>query len=215
MRADIGYASNAIYAQISKTLPAIIMKIERTLEKYYYLTGDEKSNVGNADPEDSTIRWDYFENKDKNFNLTDPLKFKINARRFSGQTGDYQFNSCGFLLFSDKLRTTIVQYLTDIDNPKWFPAKLTDLDGVTTDYSILHLFKKHDFLDYQKSTFVEGTDHPIKKRFDLEKIEDRLIFNAKILGVSLCVHDIVRKDIKKSNYTGLYFYKIHTAGRLS
>ncbi|MBC3788109.1 imm11 family protein [Spirosoma utsteinense] len=191
------------------------MTIERTFEKYYYLTGDEKSKVGNADPEDADIHWDYFENKDISFILTEPLKFKINPGRFSGQIGDYQFNSCGFLLFSDSLRTTIEKYLLGIDNPKWFPAKVTDLDGITYDYSILYLFHKPDFLDYQHSTFVQGTDHAIKKRFDLEKIGDRLIFNSKKLGVSLCVHDIVRKDIKKSDCTRLYFYKIHTAGRLS
>jgi hypothetical protein len=189
--------------------------MERTFEKYYYLTGDDKSNVGNADPEDESIHWDYFENKDMNFSLTEPLKFKIDPGRFSGQTGDFQFNSCGFLLFSDKLRTIIEKHLTDIDNPKWFAAKVTDMHGLTKDYSILYLFNKPDFLDYINSTFVKGTDHPIKKRFDLDKIGDRLIFNSKRLGVSLCVHDIVRKDLKKSENTGLYLYKIHTSGRLT
>jgi len=197
------------------TLPAIKMKIQRTFEKYYYLTGDEKSKVGSADCEDTNIHWNYFEHKDKNFNLSEPLKFKINPGRFSGQSGDYQFNNCGFLLFSDKLRVIIDKHLTDIDTPKWFPAKVTDLDGITKDYSILYLIDKPDFLDYQNSTFVQGTDHPIKKRFDLDKIGDRLIFNSKKLGVSLCVHDIVRKDIRKAGCTGLYFFKIHTAGRLS
>lgn len=191
------------------------MKIEQTFEKYYYLTEDEKSKVGNASPEDTNVRWDYFENKDKNFSLTEPLKFKINSGRFSGKTGDFQFNNCGFLLFSDKLRMIIEKYLTDIDNPKWFSAKVTDMDGITKNYSILYLFDKSNFLDYQNSTFVEGTDHPIKKRFDLEKIADRLIFNTSKLGVLLSVHDKVRKEIKKSGCTGLYFYKIHTAGRLS
>jgi hypothetical protein len=46
---------NAPTSAIPKTLPAIIMKIERTIKKYYYLTGDEKSKVGNADPVDSII----------------------------------------------------------------------------------------------------------------------------------------------------------------
>lgn len=110
---------------------------------------------------------------------------------------------------------TIEKYLTDIDNPKWFPAKVTGLDGKTKDYSILNLFDKPDFLDYLNSTFVQGTDHPIKKRFDLEKIGDRLIFNSTKLGFSLCIHDLIRKDIEKLGLTGLYFYKIHTSGRLS
>ncbi len=197
-------------------VPAIKkMKIEPTIEKYYYLTGDEKSKVGNADPVDANIHWDYFENKGTDYNLTEPLKFEIKPGRFAGSTGDFQFNSCGFLLFSDKLRTLIEKYLTNIDSPKWFPAKVTDLNGVTMDYSILYLFDKSDFLDYQNSTFVQGTDYPIKKRFDIQKIGDRLLFNYTKLGVSLCVHDIVRKEIKKEGCTGLYFYKIHTAGRLS
>ena len=191
------------------------MKIERTFEKYYYLTGDEKSKVGNADPENPDIHWDFFENKTKDFYLTEPIKFKINPGRFSGQTGDFQLNSCGFLLFSEKLRTIIEKYLTEIDSPRWFPAKITDLGGVVTDYSILYLFNKPDFLDYENSTFVQGTDHPIIKRFDLEKIGHRLLFNSKKLAISLCVHDIIRKEIKKQRCTGHYFYKIHTAGRLS
>ena len=191
------------------------MKIERTFEKYYYFTGDDKSKVGNADPVDTNVHWDFFESKDKNLKLNEPLKFKINPGRFSGQAGDFQFNSCGFLLFSDKLRIIIEKRLTDIDNPKWFPAKVTDVDGVTMDYSILYLFDKPDFLDYHNSTFVQGTDHPIKKRFDLERIGERLLFNSTKLGVSLCVHDIVRKEIKKAGCTGMYFFKIHTAGRLS
>ncbi|MCU0376097.1 MAG: hypothetical protein MUF24_12395 [Chitinophagaceae bacterium] len=191
------------------------MKIERTLDKYYYLTGDEKSIVGNADPVDANIHWDYFEKKGADFKLIEPLKFKINAGHFAGQTGDFQFNSCGFLFFSEKLRTIIEKYITEIDSPKWFPAKVTDLNGLTTNYSILYLFDKTDFLDYQNSTFVQGTDHPIKKRFDMNKIGDRLLFNSTKLGVRLCVHDVVRKEIIKEGCTGLYFYKIHTAGRLS
>jgi len=191
------------------------MKVERTFDEYYYLTGDEKSKVGNAEPVDENIHWDYFEKKDINFNLTEPVIFRIAPGRFSGFTGDFQFNSCGFLLFSARLRRIIENHLTEIDNPKWFPAKVIDLDGNTHDYSILYLFNKTDFLDYQNSTFVTGADHPIKTRFDLNKIGDRLIFSSTRIGVSLCVHDIVRKEIKKSECTGMYFYKIHTAGRLS
>ena len=86
---------------------------------------------------------------------------------------------------------------------------------MTTNYSILFLHNNTDFLDYQNSTFVKGTDHPIKKRFDLDKIRDRLLFNSTKYGVSLCVHDIIRKEIIKEGCTGLCFYKIHTAGRLS
>ena len=190
------------------------MKNERTIEKYYYLTGDEKSTVGNAEPVDDKLGWDFFENKDSSFKLSQPLRFKINERRFSGTIGDYQFNSCGFLLFSNKLRTIFEKHLTDIDNPKWFDAIVIDSEGKEHYYYILYLFNKVDFLDRDKSTFVAGTDHPIKKRYDIDRIGNRLIYNSNTLGTSLCVHDIVRKDIKKSDCSGLYFYKVHTAGRL-
>ena len=182
------------------------------------MTGDEKSKVGSAEPEDESIYWDYFEKKDYSFNLKEPLRFKIDSGRFSGKAGDFQFNSCGFLLFSYKLRTIIEKYLTEIDNPKWFQAVLTDLEGNTLNYSILYFFNKPDFLDYQNSTFMRGKriqSNVIKKRYDLKKIGERLIYNSDILGVSLCVHDIVRKEIIESRCTGQYFYKIHTPGRLS
>ena len=66
------------------------MKIERTFEKYFYLTGDDKSNIGNADPEDKNLFWDFFERKDSSFSLTEPLIFRINKERFSGETADFQ-----------------------------------------------------------------------------------------------------------------------------
>ena len=179
------------------------------------MTGDEKSKVGNADVLDEGIRWDFFNDKESNFKLKTPLTFKINKGRFSGTTGDYQFNGCGFLLFSDKLRSIFEKHLKDIDCPKWFPAKVIDLDGNEHNYSILYLFNKPDFLDYESSTFVDETDHPIKKRFDPDKIGERLIFNSTKFGVSLCVHDLVRKEIKKAGSTGIYFYKIYSPGRLS
>ncbi|OYU95723.1 MAG: hypothetical protein CFE21_11330 [Bacteroidetes bacterium B1(2017)] len=90
-----------------------------------------------------------------------------------------------------------------------------NVDLVICNYSILFLHNRPDFLDYQNSTFVQGTDHTIKKRFDLKKIGDRLLFNSKKLGVSLSVHDIIRREIKKGACTGLYFYTIHSPGRLS
>ena len=190
------------------------MTPERTLDKYYNLTADDRSDVGNADPEDSNIHWDYFEHENTSLDLSKPLRFKINKGKFSGKRGDFQINSCGFVLCSHELRTIIENYLTEIDGPRWFPATVTDLEGITKDYSILNFFKKSDFLDHNHSTFVPGTDHPIKKRFDLDKIGERLIFNSSQHGSSICVHDIVRKEITARNCSGIYFYKIHTAGRL-
>lgn len=190
------------------------MSIERTIGKFYYLTGDEKSKVGNADPV-GELSWDFFVDKNSDFVLTDPFTFKIGEGRFSGIVGDYQFNSCGFYLFSDKLRQTIEKHLTDIDEPKWFPARVIDMENNDHNYSILHFFNKPDFLDEVNSTFVPGTNHPIRLRYDLNKIGDRLIFRPIKVGTDLCIHDIVRKEIRNSRLTGTYFYKIHTAGRLS
>lgn len=190
------------------------MKIERALEKYYYLTGDEKSGVGNCAPVDPTIHWDYFEAKNETFELKEPIVFKIASDRFPGTTGDYQFNNCGFLLFSHKLRAILEKYLTGIDKPTWFPAQVIDLKNKRHDYNILHFFVRQDLLDHHNSTFVTGTDLPIKKRYDLKKIGERLIYST-IQSCQLCVHDTVRKEIRQAQCTGMYFYKIHTAGRLS
>jgi len=191
------------------------MKTERKIENYYNLTGDEKSKVGNADPIDENIQWDFFDDKNFNFELSKPIEFKITNGKFSGTIGDFQFNSCGFLLFSDKLRSVIEKFLNSIDNPKWFPAMVIDLDGNSYKYSILRFFGNIDFLDYNNSTFVPGTDLPIKKRFDLNKIGERDIFIPSISNVSLCVHKIVKEEIEKENFSGVYFYKIHSPGRLS
>jgi hypothetical protein len=189
------------------------METQKTLEKYYYMTGDEKSKVGNADPIDSSVSFDFFDKKDNGFELEKPLTFRINEGEFSGTIGDYQFNSCGFLLFSSRLRTIFEKHLTNIDSPKWYPAQVIDLDNKVHNYSILHFFKRQNLLDLQNSIFVPNTDLPIKTRYDLNKIGERLIYSSAE-SVSLCVHDIVRKEIKKAECEGVYFYKIHTAGRL-
>lgn len=42
-------------------LTSFRMKIERTIDKYYYLTGDDKSKIGSASPIESGIYWDFFE----------------------------------------------------------------------------------------------------------------------------------------------------------
>ena len=191
------------------------MTIDRTIEKYYYLTEDEQSKVGNASIMDRSIGFDFFFDKDFSYELSSPLNFQIDRVRFAGITGDFQINNCGFLLFSDRLRSITEKYLTGVDRPKWYSAKVYDLEGKIHDYSILNFFNQADFLDKSKSTFVPGTDHPIKERFDLNKIGERLIFRPSLYGSKLCVHDVVREEMKRSNSTGLYFYKIHTAGRLS
>ena len=189
------------------------MTIEKTSDKYYYLAGDEKSKIGNCNPVDKSIHWDLFKEKEESYQLKEPIAFKIEASGFSGSVGDYQFNSCGFLLFSDKLRTIFEKYLTSVDKPVWYSAKIIDLNNQTFNYSILHFFARHDLLDHKNSTFVNGTHHPIKKRYDLDKIGDRLIFST-IQSAGLCVHDIVRKEIRKAGCTGTYLYKINSAGRL-
>jgi hypothetical protein len=191
------------------------MKTERKIENFYNLTGDEKSKVGNADPIDKNINWEFFDNKNYNFELTKPIEFKISQGRFSGNIGDFQLNSCGFLLLSEKLRRVIEKFLNNNDNPKWFPAKVIDLDGNYYTYSILHFFGNIDFLDIKNSTFVPGTDLPIKRRFDLKKIGERNIFIPSVSEPQLCVHEIVKEEVEKENCTGIYFYNIHNPGRLS
>ena len=192
------------------------MKIQREIDKYYYFTWDDrKLKIGNCDPVDEGIYWSYFYYKDEFFQLEKPMVFKMESGKFSGSLGDFQFNPQGFLLFSDKLRAIFEKYLTPQDKPIWFPAKVIDLDNKEYNYSILYFFGMHDLLDHVNSTFIDGTDHPIKQRFDLEKIGDRLIFSTKqSKSMQICVHDIVRKEIKQAGCTGVYCFKIHTAGRL-
>lgn len=190
------------------------MEKESSIDEFYYLSGDEKSEVGNCSPVDKSIRFDFFYNKNDSFELKEPLVFKIDEGKSSGKVGDYQFNSCGFLLFSEKLRQVIEKYLPIEDKPTWFPAKVIDLNNQEFNFYILYFFAQKDFLDHINSTFVTGTDHPIKKRYDLLKIGERQVFK-NAYSINLCVHNEVRKEIKKANCSGVYFYKVHTAGRLS
>ena len=192
------------------------MNPKKTFDQYYNFAGDEKSKVGVCESINPDVDVSFFWEKTEPVEIEEPFIFKIVKGRFSGTFGDYQFNNCGFWLFSDRVRAIMEKYLTNIDLPKWYPAKVIDLEGNVRNYHVLHFFGCKDLLDYQNSTFIEGTDSPIKKRYDLDKIGDRLIFSTiQSVYSSICVHDIVRKEIKEAGCTGIYFYKMHTAGRLS
>lgn len=103
--------------------------------------------------------------------------------------------------------------LTNIDLPKWFDVTVIDLNNKEHEYYILNFFNRPDLLDYERSTFINmEKTHPIKKRYDLNKIRDRLVFSSKF-DTTIMIHDSVRKQVKKG-CSNIYFYGIEKPGRL-
>ena len=185
-----------------------------SIENFYHMLPDDKAKIGASVCNEESVHWDFFRNKSIDFELNEPLIFKIKSGRFSGSISDYQINSCGFYLFSPRLRKIIEKFLTNIDLPKWYDSIVLDTDNNKHEYFILNFFKFPDLLDYSMSTFVDKEKkHPIKKRYDIEKINDRFVFGSEF-GSSFFVHDSVRKEIKKG-CSNIYFYGIHKPGRLS
>ncbi|MBF0695397.1 MAG: hypothetical protein IR153_10120 [Flavobacterium sp.] len=181
--------------------------------EYYNMMPDDKAKIGASYCQDKSVHFDFFRNKDFTFKLENPIVFKIEHGKFSGAISDYQIENCGFFLFSPRLRDVIDKYLTSIDLPKWYNAIVIDLDNKEHEYHILNFFNRANFLDYEQSTFIDKEKtHPIKQRFDIEKIGERLVFNPKSSN-SIIVHDLVRKQIKKE-CTNIYFYGIEKPGRL-
>ena len=185
-----------------------------TIEQFYHMMPDDKANIGASYCQDKSIHWDYFRNKNFGFERDSPIVFKIEHGKFSGSLSDYQIDNCGFYLFSPRLREIIEKHLSNIDLPRWYDSVVIDLENKEHKYFILNFFKLPDFLDYTNSTFIDKEkSHPIKKRYDIDKIGERLIFGSE-LDSSFFVHDKVRKEIKKA-CSNIYFYGIHKPGRLS
>ena len=92
---------------------------------------------------------------------------------------------------------------------------VTDLNGKSYPYSILHFFKHNDFLDKKLTIYSDWLKkRPVKLRFDINKIGERKIFSMKF-ETTLYIHEEVKKAILKANCQGIYFYGIHKPGRLS
>ena len=174
---------------------------------------DDKAKIGASYCQDKSVHFDYFRNKDLDFKLDYPLVFKIEQGKFAGSISDYQIDNCGFFLFSPRLRNVIDKYLTNIDLPKWFDAIVIDLDNKEHEYHILNFFNQPDLLDYERSTFInKEKTNPIKNRYDINKVSDRLVFSSKF-DSPIMVHDSVRKQVKKE-CSNIYFYGIEKSGRL-
>jgi hypothetical protein len=174
-------------------------KMQRKIDEFYHMMPDDKAKIGASYCQDKSVHWDYFKTKDYDFTLDNPLIFKIELGKFSGMISDYQIDNCGFFLFSPRLRNVIDKNLTNIDLPKWFDAIVIDLDN--------------NLLDYERSTFInKEKTHPIKKRFDVDKIGERLIFGSKY-NTTIMIHDSVRKQVKKE-CSNIYFYGLEKPGRL-
>jgi hypothetical protein len=189
------------------------MKTE--IDKYYHLQPDEKAGIGASYCESIGVSFSLFDNKQIDFNLDKPIEFQIKPGKFEGTIGDFQINDTGFLLFSEKLTSILSSFLTEIDLPKWFPAIVTDLNGKSYPYSILHFFKHNDLLDRKLTTYSDWLKrHPVKLRFDINKIGERKIFSMKF-ETTLYIHEEVKKAIVKAKCQGIYFYGIHKPGRLS
>lgn len=187
--------------------------MQRKIDEFYHMMPDDKAKIGASYCQDKSVHYDFFRNKDFDFKIEKPLIFKIEQGKFSGSTSDYQIENCGFFLFSPRLRKVIDNYLTSIDSPKWYNAIVIDLENKEHEYYILNFFNRPDLLDYERSTFInKEKTHPIKQRFDIEKIGERLVFCPKS-DTTIMIHDSVRKQIKKE-CANIYFYGIEKPGRL-
>ena len=126
---------------------------------------------------------------------------------------DYQPNSLAWPLFSEKLKTIIVNNLTGKEGINWITAKVNG-DNEQRIYYIPRFEKMLDVLDAQKTVYIKGCNYVIRPCFSLKKINNYSIFHQpdnydfwKITS-GLYVNEMVKKTIQKEKLIGINFEKV-------
>lgn len=129
---------------------------------------------------------------------------------------DYQPNSLAWPLFSERLKTVIVDNLSGAEGVDWIAAKVA---GPVEErlYYIPRFNRALDVLDHQRTLFVEGTDHVIRPVFSHSKVKDYHMFPKPLshdlwrITSGLYVSQILKSAMQKAKLTGLDFEKTRLA----
>lgn len=195
------------------------------MEKYYFLSGrNNEGSVASAfAPEGNKLELieDLDNVKELPFEL-ELVKLTVEKRGLEVAKNlnnlksiwlDYQPNSFATPLFSKKFKALIERELTGNEGVNWIVVKVNGNNEKKV-YYMLRFEKMLDVLDYEKTLFVEGTDHIIRPCFSLSKINKYSIFhrpsshNLWKIPSAIYINEELKKKIMKEKITGVSFEKV-------
>ena len=123
---------------------------------------------------------------------------------------DYQPNGLAWPLFSERLRTIVVQSLTGKEGVSWIKATVNG-HGERRFYYIPRFEKKLDVLDHEQTKYVKGTDLVIIPHFSLLKVSEYSVFHVPTaqnrwkITSGLYINEKLKQMIIKEKLTGVDF----------
>jgi hypothetical protein len=109
-------------------------------------------------------------------------------------------------LCSAKLKSIIDTGASPIDHIQWLSAKVISVDGAEREYFILHLPKRVDAIDRQKSIY--SGDFVVRPYFNTLAIDDHQVFSFPGGEFSVIVSEKVKNEILANGCIGIGFSKI-------
>jgi hypothetical protein len=132
-----------------------------------------------------------------------PIAFTLRDGAFT----DYQWNSLGWHMCSEKLKRILAECAGADDAIQWLPVSVRAAAGEERPYYVLHLPKPSDVLSKTR-TIMSGVDVVVKPVLDASRIGDRRIFTYSDEGVMVYVDASTRKRVRAANITGLDFLPV-------
>lgn len=133
-----------------------------------------------------------------------------------GEFVDYLTSNLSLRIYSEKLKSIIDPFLTNIDKPIWHPIKVKhEYLNETRDYFILQFLIQPDVLDSEKTVYLDAKKKRIiKAYFEENLILNRHIFTYKEYANPTIISVELKNAIQKAKCTGIYMYDILSSGKL-
>jgi hypothetical protein len=127
---------------------------------------------------------------------------------------DYHPNNLAWPLMSSRMKNIIENNLNGQEGVDWIRAILYG-HLTTRDYFIPRFQTKLDVLDFEKTTYVKGTDHIIKPVFSLSKIANFSMFHLPEdfwqITSGLYINSKIKRELELSEITGIEFESVKIA----
>ncbi|MDR2172375.1 MAG: hypothetical protein LBP59_19700 [Planctomycetaceae bacterium] len=116
---------------------------------------------------------------------------------------DYQANTHGIRLFSQRLKDILYKYKSVNDRIQWLEVTIADKNKIRP-YYILHFYKNADVIEYELSGW-DGKFFNTNMVFDKKKIQKYNIFSIPELGYehSLIIKREIAIEIEEQKLSGI------------
>ena len=173
---------------------------------YYYVHWHEDDSLGVAwAPDDPAL--DVVLAEPESVHDWIPISFTLKDGGFA----DYQANSLGRRLCSERLMRIMENNRADADRIQWLPCTVTAHGGEERPYFVLHVPVHYDVLD-KKRTLFSGVDCVVRPCLDTPAVDGHRVFALPRCKVRLMLASVVKQAIESAGCTGLEFSRVLTNG---